>query len=695
MIQETGIWKKSLGVSKNNDSNITKLTASLENFRDKVKLLTSKIATDLPHLTIHDITHIDALWEVADTIVGDDFPFNPLEAYIFGGAVLLHDAALCFDAYTGGQQGLRNTVQWRDAHARLSSLNNTGDISQEADFEALRYLHASQASRLAYEPWQAQSNESMYLIEDSELRENYGHLIGEIAASHHWDIKAVVEEFSSPRPPTAFLDKDWVVDSLKIACMLRVADAGHIDGARAPTFLLKLLEMNSVSRAHWVAQNRLGRVIVNPNDSTQLIIASTSPFPQNESTAWWVAFDAIALFDKELRDCNEVLGNAANGSHPQFARQSVAGAGNVIELKKHIETLDWEPTDTKVHVSDVANLIERLGGTELYGTRDKLEIAIRELVQNSSDAINARQAITEEGFDGNIFVRLIDNPQKGSFILQIDDNGIGMSQRTLTEDLMDFGKSFWKSTRASQEFPGIQASGISPAGRFGIGFFSIFMIADSVKVFTRRFDEGLDSVKCLTFANGLSLRPTLSKHIPENFGMQFSTRVEIEVKRNVISNPHQIEIIANIQGHKNFYVTFRDYVAALVAGVGIRVFVEWDETVVQVHGGFPPKEENTQEWLKTLSYVKCGVNAQAQDIIVNSAHRLREIRYDGKCYGLAAISSFRSIGADFLSAKAIGGLVSPHGRYDDPFIGLIEHFPKSAKRDIGERVAPVESIKLC
>ena len=533
----------------------------------------------------------------------------------------------------------------------------------------------------------------MYLIEDSELREHYGHLIGEIAASHHWDIEITVQRFSTPRPPAAFLRPDWVVDPLKIACMLRVADAGHIDGARAPTFLLKLLEMNSVSRAHWVAQNHLGRVIINPNDPTQLIVASTKPFLQNEAVAWWVAFDAIALFDKELRDCNEALGNAANGSHPQFERKRVVGAGNIRELKKHVQTTGWEPTDTKVHVSDVASLIERLGGAQLYGAEDKLEIVLRELIQNSSDAIEARRTFTEESFKKRITVRLIRNSKNGKFILQNDDDGIGMSQKTLTEYLMDFGKSFWRSARLSQEFRGIQASGFSPVGRFGIGFFSVFMIADSVKVFSRRFDKGLDSVRCLTFENGLSLRPTLSTYRPADIEMDVSTRVEIEFKRNVIAHPNQIEIRANLQGHKNFHITFCDYVAALVSGIRVRVFVEWDGTVVQVHDGFPPKEGDRKELLKTLSYVRCGVNAKAQNIIVSNAHRLREIRDGEKCYGLAAIRISPSIGADFLSAKAVGGLVSPHNRYDESFIGIIDHFPKNAKREAGEIAAPAQSIK--
>ena len=692
MIHETNIWQRSFGTEPNH--NITRLTASLESFRSKVVLLTSKIAESLPHLTIHDITHLDALWEVADTIVGDDFPLNPLEAYVFGGAVLLHDAALCFEAHAGGQQGLRNTVEWKDAHARLSSLtDNARDIYSEADFEALRCLHASQAARLACGPWQAQSNDPGYLIEDSELRDSYGRLVGEIAASHHWDIKAVVEKFSSPRPAASFLHRDWIVDPLKIACMLRVADAGHIDGARAPTFLLNLLEMNSVSRSHWVAQNRLGRIMVDPNDPTQLIVASTRPFPENEAAAWWVAFDAISLFDKELRDCNEVLRNTGNESRPQFARKRVAGAGNVKELTKYVETLDWEPTDTKVHVSDVASLIEKLGGAELYSVRDKLEIALRELVQNSSDAIAARRAFTGESIEDRITVRLTRNPRTGRFVLQIDDDGIGMSEKTLTGDLMDFGKSFWRSARASQEFPGIQASGLSPAGRFGIGFFSVFMIADSVKIFSRRFDKGIDSVRCLSFTNGLSLRPTLSKQIPEGFGMNVSTRVEVEFENRHLPNPNDIHIHANIQGYEGFRVNFYDYIAALVSGIGARVFVEWDGPATQVHSGFPPQTNGREEWLKTLSYVSSGANTKAQQIIAAHTSRLREIRDGDRIYGLAAINTGASGGCNFVSAKAVGGLVPLHDRHDGSYIGLIDHYPRNAKREAGEKTAPVNAVR--
>ena len=70
--------------------------------------------------------------------------------------------------------------------------------------------------------------------------------------------------------------------------------------------------------------------------------------------------------------------------------------------------------------------------------------------------------------------------------------------------------------------------------------------------------------------------------------------------------------------------------------------------------------------------------------------RLREIRDDGICYGLAAIRVEHAAPQDFLSAKAVGGFVTHdvHGG----FVGLIDHLPKSARREPGETAAPRHAI---
>ena len=690
-VESSELWQRAFSDEGINE-NVSRLVTSLRGIRRNAKELTSSIASSLPGLTIHDISHLDALWEVASTVVGEDFPLNPLEAYVFGAAVLLHDAGLCFEAYSGGRDALRRTLEWRDAHGRLSRAPiKVQNLTQEADFEALRVLHAAQAARLAIASW-SQGDGEVFLINDPELRENYGQLIGDLASSHHWNPELVAGRFATRRPPAAFLDGDWEVDALKVACMLRVADAGHMDGARAPSFLLRLLQMNSLSRAHWMAQNRLGRLIVRADDREQLMVASTSPFPPHEAAAWWVAFDLVENFDKELRQCNDVLNSSPGGPRPTFARKRVAGAGQVRELIKYVETTGWEPTDSTVHVSDVSALVSKLGGELLYGKdADRLNVALRELIQNSADSICVRRSLTSGGFVGRVLVRLT-RRLSGGWTLQVDDDGVGMSQSTLTTDLLDFGRSFWASERAAKEFPGVHASGYTPIGRFGIGFFSIFMAANKVNVFSRRFDKGLADVRCLSFENGISLRPTLSTERPDDFGMDLCTRVEMVLKPDILADPERITIRCGLQGHEDFAVTFEDYVAAMVAGIDVAVVVETESGQRTVHEGFPPEPQKRREWLGALSYLNAEVNETAKVGLKRAISRLREIRDGDKCYGLAAINVLGQTGGVFLSAKAIGGLVHPHGRHGDSFVGLIDHIPTTARRDAGEIAPPNRSV---
>ena len=202
----------------------------------------------------------------------------------------------------------------------------------------------------------------------------------------------------------------------------------------------------------------------------------------------------------------------------------------------------------------------------------------------------------------------------------------------------------------------------------------------------------LEDVRCLSFENGISLRPTLSKDRPHDFGMHVCTRVELELKPGVIQDPDQIEILCNIQGHKNFRVRFKDYVAAMVSGVNVPVFVESDNGCVKVHEKFPPEAEEREPWLRSLSYVVAGVNEKAMVGLTHAVPRLRPIRDGDKVYGLAAIAVLGRHDGLFLSAKSVGGLVPPHNRYDDSFIGLIDHAPASAKRDAGEIAAPKRSV---
>ena len=57
---------------------------------------------------------------MADLIAGPDYPLNPLEAFVLGGAFLLHDLGLGLAAWPGGRAELQKGAGWQDAlSARL------------------------------------------------------------------------------------------------------------------------------------------------------------------------------------------------------------------------------------------------------------------------------------------------------------------------------------------------------------------------------------------------------------------------------------------------------------------------------------------------------------------------------------------------------------------------------------------------
>jgi hypothetical protein len=159
--ENVGLWSRTLGMTDpQNREYLERLTTAFKIFRKRTEKLLNRISSAFPNLTVHDITHIDALWETADLVIGKNYPINPMEAYVLGGAMLLHDSALCFEAYEEGRSGIRKTVQWRDAFAAEKDRNgekseqlSDEQLNSAADFTAVRLLHGKQAEQFAERSW--------------------------------------------------------------------------------------------------------------------------------------------------------------------------------------------------------------------------------------------------------------------------------------------------------------------------------------------------------------------------------------------------------------------------------------------------------------------------------------------------------------------------------------------------------------
>ncbi len=518
IIQSTALWRRSLSERKYNDSPnqqlerdyVSRLRESFKLFHNRVSVLTGEISRSFRDLTVHDVEHTDALWQCADLLLGDDYPINSSEVYVLGGAFLLHDAGLALASYQDIREDVKQTTLWRDCAAiafrrdvgrpiREEDYSNLpADIEQEATEFFLRQRHAQQASGLALASFPADSSGNpRYLIDDADLREAFGHLIGQIAHSHWWAIDKVTEQLSETHGPLACGPPEWHVDPLKLAVILRTCDAIQIDSRRAPALLRSLRKPTGVAENHWKFQERMMAPFV---ENRAVVFTSSSPFQRCDSDAWWVGKELLQLADSELRGADACLSDL---SRPQLSANRVAGIQFHKQLIRFIKVDGWTPVDTSVHVSDVAKLIETLGGQGLYG--DRPYVPLRELLQNARDAVVARRMKESRPGDwGKIEVELSEDEH--GFVLTVSDNGIGMSDDVLAGHLLDFGMSYWKSQQALQEHPGLAALGFEPTGKYGIGFFSVFMIASSVRVVTRRPSDAQADCRVLEFAKGLKGR---------------------------------------------------------------------------------------------------------------------------------------------------------------------------------------------
>ncbi|MEU1393631.1 MULTISPECIES: ATP-binding protein [unclassified Nonomuraea] len=433
---------------------------------------------------------------------------NPAEAFVLGGAFLLHDLGMGLAAFPGGLTEIEGDPNFGDLvatiKARLQATEPSASVEvisqlarDEAIAELLRLRHAVQAERLVSTHFRTSGGEVFYLLQDAALRHTFGELIGQIAYSHWWSVEQLRD---LPQRRGAYADHpgDWELSPLKIACVLRLADASQIDSRRAPVYTHAFRQPTGVSRDHWYFQERLTRPLV---VADRFVYTSTRSFGRDEAAAWWLAFETIQTINQELRQVDALC---ADMGLPRFEVRSIAGADAPARLAEHIKTDGWKPIDARLRVTDAVQVVSSIGGQDLYGKRP--EIAVRELIANASDATQAR-AIHEGGPLRPVTVRLAE--EGGTWWLVVEDEGIGMSPETMVSALTDFGHSHWRSSATLSHYPGLLANGFEPTGKFGIGFFAIFMAADEVQVRSLPLGEAPRSTHVLEFNNSVAGRPLL------------------------------------------------------------------------------------------------------------------------------------------------------------------------------------------
>jgi molecular chaperone HtpG len=203
--------------------------------------------------------------------------------------------------------------------------------------------------------------------------------------------------------------------------------------------------------------------------------------------------------------------------------------------------------------AEVQQLLNILANS-LYTDR---EIFLRELISNASDALHRMQfelLTREDVLDSDTELAIHIDFDKDNRTLTVSDTGVGMTRDELIENLGTIAHSgaldFLKKLQEGQR-PG------DIIGQFGVGFYSVFMVAEEVEVLTHSYLPGAEAWRW-TSQGGNTF--TLNAADKEERG----TTVKIKLKEDADEFASAWRLEQIIKKHSN-YVSFPIYVKDKVA----------------------------------------------------------------------------------------------------------------------------------
>ncbi len=418
----------------------------------------------------------------------------------------------------------------------LDHYDNLTESDRKLIGEFIRRNHAELACHFAILGFPGSNGHLIQFTNfDSELKK----LAGSVARSHGYPLRKCVQLLDKMQLNRLEHDD---VHAVFLMGVLRVADFLELGTDRAPLIAFTYKEFKSpISGKEW-RTNQLFRKISWANPDTESIYIPATP---KDICSFLELKKWLTAIQSELDLTWAVLGEVY-GAHPRFSHFGLTirrVRSNVTDDPDGFAKIEsFVPMRVELSVSGPDIL--KLFIAPLYGERP--EIGIRELVQNSVDAVRERleyaknhpQASAPKPPEqtSDVIVWLDDPDENGSSLLTVSDNGIGMTEETVANYFLKAGASFRRSIAWKKEFE----SGVGEAafksrvlrsGRFGIGVLAAFLLGDEIEVLTRH----VTSDRGIQFSMRLDIVPPAAELAPIQLNyesdMPVGTTIKIKVTK--------------------------------------------------------------------------------------------------------------------------------------------------------------------
>ncbi|HMX18927.1 MAG TPA: molecular chaperone HtpG [Anaerolineales bacterium] len=180
------------------------------------------------------------------------------------------------------------------------------------------------------------------------------------------------------------------------------------------------------------------------------------------------------------------------------------------------------------------------------------EVFLRELLSNASDALNRLrfEMVTNQNIlDSNAELQIRIKTDKDARMLIIQDTGIGMTKDEVIENLGTIAQSGARKFLDATKDKKVDFTQV--IGQFGVGFYSVFMVAEWVRVTSRSFRPDANAVSW--YATGED-----NYEVSEADMSERGTRIEIKLKEDAAEFAEEFRLKNIIHKHSD-YIGFPIY----------------------------------------------------------------------------------------------------------------------------------------
>lgn len=470
-IRESCLWRKAttpiLSVGEKKD-----LRSLLEQFAEKALIHLREIRVTFPEYTPHDDTHIERLFEIAEIVLGEDCinSLNPTEAFLLSCSLFGHDIGMavskdernCILSDTNESVGPDgNPVSFAPISGesdRFDTFLKEHLIEKPSVDEDLETKQWAEYIRLTHAE---RSGERIKKIFQEFGAPEIGRVVADICVAHGMDAKHL--RYDHLYPTSKRLHSE-VVNVQATAIYLRIIDLLDLCQNRTPYEQWRFINpKDKISAREWKKHHALEPIFY--EDDEIVFRGSTS-----EVEVWSELHDLREYCQAQYNECRDLLKSYSRESYHFRARS----------LQWKIEAKGFVPTLVKFSFNE-KRVVEMLGAS-IYG-EDRF-VFLREIIQNSIDALRTRKALIQSSATPLSDVAVIQlelaNSTEGETFIKIVDSGIGMDLYTLTNYFSVAGNSFYQSDTFNShklEF--------DPISRFGIGFLASVRVAKKIEITTR------------------------------------------------------------------------------------------------------------------------------------------------------------------------------------------------------------------